>query len=135
MPDGTQARPQLGTGWPFPVRPRGGDLAFVRGELLVEQSIGLILETCRRERVMQPGFGAGLRDFVFAPNSPQVQRAVESDVRESLIAWEPRINVEGVRARSAADRPNVLLIEIDYVVRQNNAFYNLVYPFFLTQRT
>jgi phage baseplate assembly protein W len=128
-------RPHLGVGWPFPVRPRQGRLQLVRYEDLVEQAIGLIIETSQNERVMVPGFGTGLRDFVFASNSPLTRGRMESDVRAALLHWEPRIQVERVEAHSSPDRPNLVLIEIDYVVKRTNTFYNRVYPFYLTQAT
>ncbi len=126
-------RPHLGVGWPFPVRPDGGGLQYVKYEDLIEQAIGIILETSRRERVMLPTFGAGLRDFVFTSNSPLTRGRIESDVRAALIKWEPRITVERVQAQSSPDTPNLVMIEIDYVVKRTNAFYNRVYPFYLTQ--
>ncbi len=128
-------RPHLGVGWPFPARPVGGRLQYVKYEALIEQAIGLILETTPRERVMLPAFGAGLRELVFASNSPATQREVESRVNNALIAWEPRITVERVTARSSPDEANLLLVEIDYVVRRTNVFYNRVYPFYLSQGT
>jgi len=42
--------------------------------------------------------------------------------------------VESVRATASPDTPNLLLIEIDYVVRSNNSTFNLVFPFYLTER-
>lgn len=126
-------RPHLGVGCPFPFRPVNGRLSFLKYEQLVEQSIGLILETSRKERVMLPKFGAGVRDYVFTANSPLTRGQIENDVRDSLTAWEPRISVERVQARSSPDQPNLVLVEIDYVVKRTNTFYNRVFPFYLTQ--
>jgi phage baseplate assembly protein W len=129
----TRKRDHLGVGWKFPIRPANGKLQFVSYEEDVEQSIGIILETTRRERVMLPSFGGGLRDWVFASNSTQTQRAVEAEVRRALVEHEPRLDLESVRASASADTPNLLLIEIDYVVRASNSTFNLVYPFYLTE--
>jgi hypothetical protein len=82
---------------------------------------------------MLPGFGAGLRDHVFASNSPQTQRAIEIVVRRALVEHEERIDVESIRASASPDTPNVLLIEIDYVIRATNSTFNMVYPFYLTE--
>jgi phage baseplate assembly protein W len=129
----SRKRDHLGIGWTFPIRPINGALTYIKYEDDVEQSINIILETARKERVMVPTFGAGLRDWVFASNSPQTQRAIESEVRRALTDHEERINVESVRASASADTPNVLLIEIDYVVRATNSTFNMVYPFYLTE--
>jgi len=126
-------QPQLGTGWAFPVRPTNGSLQLVSDEVDVEQAIGLVLETTQRERVMQPGFGSTLRDRVFDSNTPALSSRIEQDVTNALATQEPRIQVQRVSAYPATVQPHVLLIDIDYVIRQTNAFYNLVYPFYLTE--
>lgn len=129
----SQKRDYLGVGWAFPIRPQGGALRYIAYEDDIEQAIGIILETARRERIMVPGFGGGLRDWVFASNSPQVQRSVETAVQRALLEHERRIDVESVRARTSPDDQNVMLIEIDYVVRRNNSSFNFVYPFYLSE--
>ena len=126
-------RPHLGVGWRFPVRPENGRLGYALYEEDVEQAIEIILQTSSGERVMRPQFGAGLRRYVFASNSPKIHRNVETAVRRALIDFEPRITVERVAARAAEDEPNVMLIDIDYVVRRTNAHYNRVFPFYLTE--
>jgi uncharacterized protein len=126
-------REHLGVGWAFPVRPVAGRLTYARHEDDVEQAIAIILETTRRERVMRPSFGTELRNFVFESNSPVTHRAIEDEVRGALAAWEPRIDVQTVRAYGDAERVNVVMIELDYVVRRNNSSVNLVYPFYLRE--
>jgi phage baseplate assembly protein W len=129
----TGLRPHLGVGWAFPVRPTGGRLAYVRYEDDIEQAIDIILRTSPGERVMNAAFGAGMRGFVFAPNTASTHRRVETTVRRALVDFEPRITVENVAARAADDEPNLMEIEIDYVVRRSNAFFNRVYPFYLNE--
>lgn len=129
----TKNREHLGVGWAFPVRPVGGRLTYARYEDDVEQAIVLILETTRSERVMRPTFGGELRNFVFEANNSATHRALEASVREALAEWEPRISVQAVRAYSRPDESNVVQIEVDYVVRRNNASFNLSYPFYLTE--
>lgn len=126
-------REHLGVGWAFPVRPVNGRLTYARHEDDVEQAIGIILETTRRERVMRPTFGTDLRGFVFDSNSPATHRAIEDEVQAALRQWEPRIDLQRVRAYGQSDRPNLVMIEIDYVVRRNNSSVNLVYPFYLRE--
>lgn len=121
----------LGVGWTFPVRPVKGRLTYAAYEEDIEQAIQTILLTARGERLMLPQFGAGLRNYVFEPNSPPTHRAVESAVRTALVDWEPRINLERVEAVPDQQHPNLLLIHVDYVVRSTNTLYNRVYPFYL----
>lgn len=129
----TSTKAFLGVGWGFPVKPVGGRLRYAAFEEDVEQAIQIILLTERGERPMLPEFGGGLRRFLFEPNSPATHRAVERVVREALIDWEPRIDLDRVEVKPDETQPNLLLIHVDYVVRATNSFYNRVYPFYLME--
>src|SRR4051794_10116502 len=124
----------LGQGWAFPIQPNpGGRLVYLDGEEKIRQSIWLILSTAPGERQMLPDFGCGIHDLVFAPNTATLRGLVQERVRDALVRWEPRIDVIDVRVETSPDARNYLLIRIDYRVRSNNAFYNLVYPFFINE--
>jgi Bacteriophage baseplate protein W len=129
----TSHKPYLGVGWSFPPVITRGSLSYVRYEDDVEQAIQIILQTSRGERVMLHEFGAGLRDFVFEPNSDATRARIEESVRKALVDWEPRIDLERVEVTASDDGPNIVLIHVDYVVRATNSFYNRVYPFYLLE--
>jgi hypothetical protein len=130
----TLRRPFLGVGWKFPlqVTPTGA-IATSSEEQKIEESILLILSTAPGERLMLPDFGCGIHDLVFAPNSSGTISQVVDLVRRSLTKYEPRIDVLDVSAQTADGQPNLLLIRVDYRVRDNNSMSNLVYPFFITE--
>ncbi len=124
----------LGTGWKFPVRINGrGGFSLSREEQDVAEAIWIVLATARGERIMRPEFGCGIHDYVFAANNASTRGAIGYQVQQALMRWEPRIDVIDVRAEDDPDQPNLLLIYIDYRIRANNAFHNLVYPFFLQE--
>ncbi len=124
----------LGMGWKFPIRVNNrGGLSYSSGEGDIEESIWIILGTSKGERLMLPGFGCGIHDLVFAPLNPTTIGDIEYHVKEALIKWESRIDVLNVRAEQEKEEPNKLLIRVDYRVRTNNAFYNIVYPFYFTE--
>jgi len=126
----------IGRGWPFPVRTdTDGRLRLTGGEEKIRQSIWIILGTAPGERQMRPDFGCGVHDLVFQPNTAGLRALVAQRVRESLTRWEPRIDVVEVKAETPPEGRNYLLIRIDYRIRGNNAFHNLVYPFFLNEGT
>jgi len=102
-------------GWAFPPSPatdRGG-IALRAGTALLRQSIELILRTEPGERVMRPGFGAALRRFLMAPNTPATRSAIAREVDTALTLWEPRIAVREVRAE-AVDDPALVLVTVVY---------------------
>jgi len=126
----------LGVGWRFPLQvTSNGKIARSRYEQRVEESIYLILSTAKGERVMLPDFGCGIHDLVFGINDPRTRSAVVHQVRQALVTYERRIDVLDINADSSEDQPNLLLIRINYRVRANNAIGNLVYPFYITERT
>ena len=129
----TTHKPHLGVGWPFAVKPSEGRLGYARYEEDIEQAIQIILLTSRGERLMLAEFGAGLRDFVFEPNSEATRGRIQESVRKSLVDWEPRIDLERVEVTEGDGAPNLVLIHVDYVVRATNSFYNRVYPFYLIE--
>ena len=126
----------LGVGWKFPIQVTpNGRIAQARNEQRIEESIYLILSTAKGERVMLPDFGCGIHNLVFAPNNQITLSAVARNVRQALVAYEPRIDVLDINAETAPEEPNLLLIRIDYRIRANNVLGNIVYPFYINEGT
>ncbi|HEX5336484.1 MAG TPA: GPW/gp25 family protein [Propionicimonas sp.] len=121
-----------GIGFPLAVGPDGG-LRLAAGEVSITQSIWLILSTAPGERVMNSEFGCGMQNLVFAPNTSATHAQIAHHVQESLLRFEPRIDVLDVRVEASGDLENLLLVGIDYRIRDNNALNNLVYPFYITE--
>jgi uncharacterized protein len=125
------AREFLGVGWSFPIQVEEHGLVLAGHDESIRQSIRIILETARGERVMRPDFGCGLHQRVFAINDAATRGRVGDDVREALLKWEPRIEVLDVTVSASGVADEVLQISIDYLVRSTDNRFNLVYPFYL----
>ncbi len=84
-------------------RTRNADEAtWVRG--LIEQ----VLFTAPGERVMRPEFGSGLRELVFAPNSPELAATTQFLVQGALQQWlADLIIVEAVEVQAVDSTLNV----------------------------
>ena len=123
----------LGNGWRFPLQPDDtGRLGYVAGDENVEQSLRILLLTSvGGERVMRPDFGSAAKRMVFAPGSLQNLRLLETSVQDAIRDWEPRIDVEGVRAEADPEDETHVTISIAYRVRRSNTRQNLVFPFYL----
>ncbi len=88
----------LGKSLSFPPRVGAdGRMAWSAGEANIHESIAIILKTDRNERVMLPGFGAGLGNFLFQPNTPATHARIAHAIETALKRWEPRINLVSVR--------------------------------------
>jgi uncharacterized protein len=128
------ARSFLGIGWAFPPRiEAGGAVAESVYEEDIREAIRIILGTSPGERVMRPEFGAGLEQFLFEPVNPTTVGRLQRQVRDALVTWEPRIDVEDVTVTPEGAPPVVLMVELTYRVRATNARANLVYPFYLQE--
>jgi len=120
-------------GWAFPpAASPSGDMATAAYETDIQQSIRIILGTAPGERVMRPDFGAGLKTLLFEPMNTTTAALAQYNVQKALIQWEPRIDQITV-AVTPQPANGSLLIDIRYRVRLTNVFYNLVYPFYLTE--
>jgi len=131
----TNERDFLGIGWRYPVAtdPLKGDIALSRYDRDVRESIRIILETAPGERVMRPGFGCGIHDLVFEEINATTLTAIESTVREALITYEPRIELNDVTVDPGEALDGLLVIAIDYRLRRTNQEDNLVYPFYFRE--
>jgi len=125
----------LGRGWKYqpdkPVSVMDGKITYSEGEESIKESIMIILGTARGERVMRPDFGCDLNRFVFALNNTTTATLIESYVRESLLKYEPRIEVTDMKVTPDEAEGNKLYIDIEYTVKTSNTKDNLVYPFYL----
>lgn len=121
----------IGAGWAFPV---GLDstrrVALARGEQDIDQAIRIILYTQKGERPRRPEFGCQIHDLIFAPNNSTTAGLAEYYVREALLIWEPRIEVERVGAEPDAEQRERLLITIVYRVKATHDRRSLVFPFY-----
>lgn len=97
-------------------RTRDDDEAlWIRG--LIEQ----VLFTVPGERVMRPDFGSGLRELVFAPNSPELAATTQFLVQSALQQWmADLITVELVEIDAIDSR---LSVNIQYSIRRTGMRY------------
>lgn len=128
------SRDFLGRGWKFPVRlsPKG-EIEESEYEEDIEEAIKIIIGTSMGERVMMHDFGCGIYDYVFESPDIVTKSLVEESVRNSLVSWEPRIELNSVSVSTDESAGNKLLIDISYTVRSTNTERNLVYPFYLKE--
>lgn len=126
----------LGVGWAYPARlDSHHHTSRVMYEEDVRQAVLIILGTNPGERVMRPNFGAGLNAFLFASITTNTLTRLRARVFDALLEFEPRIDVERVRASYDRNEPVKVNIEILYRVRATNTQFNLVYPFYLQEGT
>ena len=122
----------LGSGLKFPLQvdPKTGKIAMARHEEDITEAIGIIIGTYRGERVMRPGFGATVSDYVFESTGSSVAESLAYVVREQLILQEPRIEDVRIKCDEHNGATGSFTVTVSYTVRSTNNRYNQVYPFY-----
>ncbi len=125
----------LGTGWKFPLTLDGqGAFTLVSEDEDIREAIVIILSTVQGERVMRPEFGCGIQNYVFSIMNSSNLMMIEKEIERALILYEPRIKVEEINAQTDASEGGKLIVNIEYTVLSSNSRFNMVYPFYLTEK-
>ena len=133
----TNDRSFLGTGWAFPptFNRQTRQVEMVSDETDILQSVEIILSTQLGERLMRTDFGCDLNHFLFEELRQGLITRIQDLISDSLLYSEPRIKVNNIDTDISQETTGLLLISIDYTVRQTNSRSNLVYPFYLNEAT
>ena len=91
-----------------------GRIAWSQGETNIREAIEVILRTEERERLNLPSFGAGLRKFLFEPNTVATRQQIADRIQRALQLWEPRITVSAVDVEDDAADPQSAIATIHY---------------------
>jgi phage baseplate assembly protein W len=104
-----------GRGIAFPPRVGpAGRIVWSEGETNVREAIQIILLTEPGERLRLPEFGAGLKRFLFEPNTVTTRHLIQESITRALFDWEPRIQVESVDMQPDPDDPEAAIATITY---------------------
>lgn len=125
----------LGCGWKFPPEadPVTGRIKMSRGEEDIREAVKVILFTGIDERMMQPSFGCGIREYAFTSAGRSDISGMEQEIEEALIRFEPRIIRPEVTVSRERLGSGILEISVAYVVRATNNPYNLVFPYYINE--
>lgn len=127
----------LGTGWSFPptFSRATASVVMVSDDVDIRQSLWVLFSTALGERIMLPTYGSQLWQMVFQAVNTTFKTQLADFVREAVLYWEPRIDVERIEVTPAAQEPGLVFVTLDYVIRKTNARNNLVYPFYVQEGT
>jgi len=127
----------LGRGWAFPpsFTAGGAEVETVAGADDIHQSLQILLGTVPGERVMQEAFGCDLHSQVFAEVDQGLVNTITHLVKDAIIDFEARIDLDGVDVQRSTTEAACLLISVQYTVRATNSRFNMVFPFYLMEAT
>jgi len=130
----------LGTGWGFPPEfnkegNESGKVAMLSDEVDIKSSLEILLSTRLGERIMIPNYGCNLDELLFKPLNLTLKTFVKELIKNAILYYEPRIDVEKIQIDQNNEMDGELLILIDYRIRITNARNNLVFPFYKEEGT
>ncbi len=104
----------MGIGFPFRIDPGSGGVVTFSGADKIRQNLRVLLTTRIGERPMQRDFGTRIPTLAHEPNDDVLADLIETQARQAMLQWEPRVIVTSTSLVSRSDTGD-LQLEIDYV--------------------
>ena len=108
----------------LPVRNDDVDPAFGLNKTIKEavaQNLKHLILTCPGEKMMDPTFGVGLRNFLFEPNMERIHSIIEGRIFSQVDKYLPFVSIEELSfhkgTRTDPDNANGLRIQLKYVIK------------------
>jgi phage baseplate assembly protein W len=101
------------------ISPISKDLALIKDDEAVKQSIKNLVLTDPGERLMQPFIGGGIRALLFENITPAVLNLIENLVKSTISTYEPRADIINVSASSKYD-DNTVNVVVNFYIRNTN---------------
>ena len=98
------------------ISPISKDVALLKDEDAVKQSIKNLILTDPGERLMQPFIGGGVRALLFENITPGVLKVIETRCRDTIKTYEPRAELIEVTASSLYD-DNKVNVYIEFYIK------------------
>lgn len=129
------SRSLLGRGPAFPFsRSETGGLSYKEDIERINQSLFILFETPKGDRLMMPEFGSDLHKYRFDPLDKVLMERIRYTITEDIRRWEPRISltsIEFLADQNAIDN-STLYISISYRIINTDVIANYVYPYKLS---
>lgn len=98
------------------ISPISKDIALLKDEDAVKESIKNLILTDPGERLMQPFIGGGIRSLLFENITPGVLKVIESRCADTIKIYEPRAELIDVTASSFYD-DNKVNVNIQFYIK------------------
>lgn len=79
---------------------------------LVKQNLKMILLTAPGERIMEPDFGVGLRNYLFDNDSAASRNKIETRIRNQIGAYMPFVEIKSIELNSIDNQVNTSASEL-----------------------
>lgn len=107
----------LFVGWPLDVSDPGGNLNYSTDSQCLREALWNVLMTNPGERLMRPGFGVGLNQWIGQPNTQSTRQLIASSITTAIGTWEQRVALSDVDVAVDPNDAARVLITLRYAAR------------------
>lgn len=128
----------LGKGWSFPPtfhKESYFGIEMVENQIDIQQSLEILLNTSKGERVMLPDYGCDLQTFLFESINDSKIHLLKEIIRSAIVTYEPRVELNDVIVDYSDYQDGIIRIKLDYIVESTNTRFNLVFPYYKVEGT
>ena len=112
-------KPSTGVGISLPFDgPTGINTTYTTKDAIKSNLLNFIL-TGKRERIMNPGFGSGIRDVIFEPISEDITDQVENLIYGGVETYFPQVQINSLNVELSPDNLTVI-INLNYSIINTN---------------
>lgn len=86
----------------------------------VKMAIRNLILTNKYERLRNPGFGVGIRSFLFENFSPETKNNIEETIKDQIEQYEPRAKVESVDIQEFIEQNALNISVVFYVIMSDS---------------
>ena len=99
---------------PITVDSGDGYAAIKNFKALIKQNFKMLILTNPGERVMEPEFGVGIRQFLFENFQSDVYARIDQRIREQVRTYLPVVSITSIEFGTNNMEDNVLAIRLEY---------------------
>jgi len=83
---------------------------------MIRQNLKMLILTNPGERVMEPDFGVGIKQFLFQNASSNVYSQIDSKIREQIAEYIPAVTVQEINFYSIEPDSNKVSFRLTYSI-------------------
>ena len=83
---------------------------------MVRQNLKMLILTNPGERVMEPDFGVGMKQFLFQNYSENVYSKIDQKIREQVSIYIPAVKIQDVKFYSIEEDSSMLRFQLIYTI-------------------
>ena len=90
----------------------------------IKQNIKMLVLTSPGERIMDPSFGVGLKNFLFQNIGDEAFSDIVTRIKEQVASYIPIVNLESIRFITSDEDSRLPVNQITIAIRYNMEPYN-----------